>query len=100
METPVPPTSDPEGHFELNVSLPTDARFAGTARELAVHAARHAGCSEARAHAFGDTVEQTVRGELETGATGGTVPVVVRRATGPVEVLVNGHRLVLDPGGP
>ena len=83
--------------FELNVSLPTDARFAETARELAVHAARHAGCPEAKAHAFGDQVAGAIRAYLETGDAVGTIPLVLRRTTGPVEVVVNGRTLTLDP---
>jgi hypothetical protein len=96
-DAPEPSKDDSRSDFELNVSLPTDARFAETARELAVHAARHAGCSEARAHAFGQEVEQVIRGYLEAGGTGANVPFVVRRTTGPVEILVNGRTLSLDP---
>ena len=84
-------------HFELNVSLPPDTRFAVTARELAVYAARHAGCTEARARAFGEEVEATILSCMERGNTDAPLPVVVRRMTGPLEVVVNGRTIALDP---
>ena len=86
-----------ESDFELNVSIPPDPRFAETIRELAVHAARHAGCSEARATAFGREVEEATRGHIENGGGEAGVPLVFRRAAGPVEVLVNGRTLIAEP---
>jgi hypothetical protein len=82
--------------FELNVSIPRDARFAETVRELAVHAAKHVGCSDARAHAFGREVEEATRGYIENGSDDG-LPLVFRRTAGPVEVLVNGRTLSAEP---
>jgi hypothetical protein len=86
-----------QSDFELNVSIPPDPRFAEAIRELAVHAAKYAGCSEARAHAFGREVEEATRGHIENvgGDTG--VPLVFRRTTGPVEVVVNGRTLIAEP---
>ena len=81
--------------FEITVTLPADGRYAETARELAVHAARQAGLSELRAGAFGDEVAAAVRPSLE--ASREDVPVVVRRVGGPVEVVVNGRTLTADP---
>jgi hypothetical protein len=72
--------------FELNVSVPCDGRYAGTMRELAVHAARYAGCRGLDADRYGAAVEQVVRACLvECRAT---VPVIVRRGAGPVEFLI------------
>jgi hypothetical protein len=88
--------NDLRPRFELNVSLPSDVRFAETARELAVHAAKHAGYSDARARAIGERVEQIIHACLKEG-TGTTLPLVVRRTTGPVEILVDGRTLSLDP---
>lgn len=96
-EAPVSSKDAPRPDFELHVSLPSDTRFAETARELAVHAARHAGCSDAKAHAFGDEVAGAVRGHLEMESPGATIPLVLRRTAGPIEVLVNGRTLTLDP---
>jgi hypothetical protein len=83
-------------HFELNVSLPHDARFAETARDLAIHAARQAGCAEAEASAFGRTVEVVIRGHLEDTTSDASLPVIVRRTSGPLEVVVNGQTITLD----
>jgi hypothetical protein len=88
---------DARPHFELNVSLPHDARFAETARELAAHAARHAGYGEDEARAFGSHVEGVVRGCFDTAPTGSPVPLIVRRAAGPLEVLVNGRTITPHP---
>jgi hypothetical protein len=97
VEAPVSSKNDSPPQFELNVSFPPDTRFVVTARELAVHAARHAGCTEARARAFGDEVEATILSCMERGNTDAPLPMVVRRTTGPVEVLVNGRTIALEP---
>jgi hypothetical protein len=83
--------------FELNISLPTDARFTETARELAVHAAKHAGCTDDRARAFGDEVEGVIRGYLEDGHTATSLPLVLRRKSGPVEALISGRTITIQP---
>jgi hypothetical protein len=83
--------------FELNISLPTDARFTETARELAVHAAKHAGCAEEPARAFGEEVAGIIRGYLEDGHAGATLPLVLRRTSGPVEALINGRTITIQP---
>jgi hypothetical protein len=95
-EAIVSSNTDSRFEFELNVSLPHDPRFAETARELATHAARQAGCGEDQARAFGRDVERLIRGHIEAGKSGGPIPLIVRRASGPVEVLVNGR--ALSPG--
>ncbi len=74
--------------FELNVSLPVDARFAHTMRDLATHAARYAGCAGEDADTYGSVVEAAVLGCLSTMAGAGAVPVIVRRGRGPVEFLI------------
>jgi hypothetical protein len=79
--------------FELNVSLPHDPRFAETARELAVYAARQAGYGEDEARAFGGAVERIIRGHIATVPAGTDIPLILRRAAGPVEVLINGRTL-------
>ena len=86
-----------QSDFELNMSIPADPRFAETVRELAVHAARYCGCSEATAHAFGREVEEATRGHIENRGGDAAVPLVFRRAAGPVEVLVNGRTLIAEP---
>ena len=88
-----------EGHgdYELTVSIPCDPRFAETVRELAVHAAKHAGCSDARAQAFGEEVEEAARGSIARDGGDAGLPLVFRRTSGPVEVLVNGRMLSVAP---
>jgi hypothetical protein len=83
--------------FELNVSIPADPRFAETMRELAVHAAKYVGCTDAQARAFGQQVEAATRGYIENGGGKPSLPLVFRRTTGPVEVLVDGHSLTAEP---
>jgi hypothetical protein len=82
--------------FELTVSLPHDARLVALVRELAVQAAQCAGCGESEARAFGGTVEAMTRDYLESTAPGTLLPVVLRHAAGPVEVLVDGRRAAID----
>jgi hypothetical protein len=86
-----------QGDYELTMSIPCDVRFAETVRELAVHAARHAGCSDARAQAFGREVEEAARGQIAHCSGDAGLPLVFRRTTGPVEVLVNGRTLSATP---
>jgi hypothetical protein len=74
--------------FELNVSLPADARFAAAMRDLAAHAARYAGCIDGDAHVFGSVVHAVVLDCMDTIRAGAPVTVIVRRAAGPVEFLV------------
>ena len=83
--------------FELAVSLPADVRFAQTARELVVFAAKQSGCSDARATAWAQEVEEIVRRRFAAPADGELVPVVVRLTTGPVQVVVDGRTFSLDP---
>ena len=84
--------------FELNVQVPADARFTETIRDLAVHAARYAGCHERDADAYGAAVEAAVRGCLTHTAAGSPVPVVVRRGAGPLECLIaSARRFELAP---
>jgi hypothetical protein len=74
--------------FEFNLSLPADSRFAATLRNVAVHAARYAGCGGEDADAFGLAVEAVMLGCVNGFSRDSTVSIVVRRITGPVEVLI------------
>jgi hypothetical protein len=73
--------------FELNVWLPSDPRYAKTMGELAVHAARYAGCRGADADRFGAAVESVAGACLAEGAAA-PVAVVMRRGVGPLEFLI------------
>lgn len=74
--------------FELKLSLPAEARLANAIRDLAVHAARYAGCTESDADRYGAAVESVVRSCLDRAAAGADVPAILRRGAGPVEFLI------------
>jgi hypothetical protein len=82
--------------FEFSVSVPRDERFVATVRSLAVQAARYASCGEAAAESFGASVESAVRARLRDASTE-VIAVVVRRAAGPLEVLVDGRPVTVEP---
>ena len=73
--------------FELHVSVPRDRRYAEAMRELAVHAARYAGCRGHDADVYGTAVESVVRACLAR-AGADEIAVIVRRGDGPVEFLI------------
>lgn len=83
-------------HFAFTVSVPRDESFVETVRLLAVQAARYAGHADEACEAFGATVGRAVRARAQTARSAGVVSVVVRRAAGPVEVLVDGDALTLE----
>ena len=83
--------------FDLHVSLPADPRFGEAMRDLAVHAARYAGCAETDAARYGAVVEAVVVACLERSTAGSDVPVVLRRGHGPVEFLIGCERGVDSP---
>ena len=82
--------------FQLILTLPPDARFAVTAREVAVMAAARTGCGDESAQEFGRHVEGAVRRGLARGRGGQPLPVTVQCTGGPVEVLVDGQTLALQ----
>jgi hypothetical protein len=82
--------------FELTLSLPHDPRFAATIGALAVHAAQHVGCAQAKAEAFGRAAEDLLRACLADSAPGDDVPVIVRRLAGPLELLIDERIITLD----
>ena len=83
--------SDPRIHFDLRVTVPADPRFVEMVRDLVVHGARCAGCAAEAAWAFGRTVEDAERDMLAAGS-GPSLSIVVRRAEGPMEVVLSGDR--------
>ena len=81
--------------FEFNVSVPRDAGGAVMIRKLAEQAARYVGAG-ASAEGFGAEVEEAVRAQVNGAGGGGTLPIVVRRSDGPVEVVVGSRTIVLS----
>ena len=80
--------------FELAVSMPRQASYADAVRRLAVQAAQYAGCAAGDADPFGATVEQAFTKCLD-GAAASDVPLMFRRDSGPLEVVVEGQVLTL-----
>ena len=78
--------------FELKASFPVDAQFAQTVAALAEHAATYAGCDAAGAREFAEVVDQAVR-QCVAGTKEDAVPVVIKRADGPLEVIVGTYRV-------
>ena len=81
-------------NFELRLFLPRDPRYAAMIRGVAEHAARYAGSGGANAERFGNDVEAAARVQLT--ASGGEVPVTVRRNAGPLEVQIDRQTISLD----
>jgi hypothetical protein len=81
----------------MTLSL-ADARFVAAVRALVDTAAKYAGCPSAPAAQFARQVEEAIEASFRErhADTDGPLPVTVRRADGPVEVLINGHLLSLD----
>jgi hypothetical protein len=84
--------------FEFQLSVPHDAEVAALVRMLAEQAARYAGCSEPGAAAFGERVAEAVHAQLNgsLARTSSSIPVVVRRSTGPLVVQVDAHTIALE----
>jgi len=74
--------------FEINVAMPADARYIEVIRDLAIHAARYAGCRGADADLYGAVIEGVVRACLGREPVMGTRPVIIRRQNGPIEFLI------------
>jgi hypothetical protein len=80
--------------FDLAISFPRDTRYLSAVRLLAVHAAEYAGSAAADASSFGQAVEDAFQGCL-TDASAADVAIMFRRASGPLEVTVDGRLLTL-----
>ena len=83
--------------FQFTISVPRDTRFIGVVRGMAVQAARYASCGEADAESFAGSVEAAVRARLHEASADGTISVVVRRDAGPLEFLIDGRAVAVQP---
>jgi len=83
--------------FEFSLTVPRDPQFASTVGRLAAQAARYAGCGDAESETFSSSVEKAVRGCLGSACPDGPISVVVHRDAGPVEVLVDGRAITVEP---
>ena len=84
--------------FEFQLLVPRDAEVAAVVRMMAEQAARYVGCNDVHASAFGERVAEAVRAHVNGTVTqsSNSIPVVVRRSTGPLEVLVATHTIALE----
>jgi hypothetical protein len=79
--------------FELTMSVPREPQFASIVHDLALHAANYAGCAAADGDVFARSVGAAFAASVAAG--GGDVPVVFRRAGGPLEVVLDGRPMTL-----
>ena len=80
--------------FEFAVSMPREAQFAGAVYRLVVQAAQYAGCAACDVDAFARAVEAAFEGCV-VEASSDHVPLMFRRSSGPLEVVVDGRVLTL-----
>jgi len=66
-------------------------------RSLAVQAARYAACRHADAETFAGSVEAAVHACLRETSPLATISVVVRRDAGPLEFLIDGRTVAVEP---
>jgi hypothetical protein len=83
--------------FQFSLSVPRDAQFAPMVRGLAAQAARYASCSEAEVEAFAGSVDAAVRACLRESSADAIIAITVQRDAGPIEVLVNGRAITVQP---
>ena len=83
--------------FEFSISLPRDQQFVSMVRGLAMHAARYASCGNSDAETFAGSVEEAVHACLLEASSNATISVVVRRDAGPLEFLIDGRTIAVEP---
>jgi hypothetical protein len=83
--------------FEFTLSVPRDPQFASMVRGLAVQAARYASCGHADAESFAGSVEAALHACLREASSDATISVVVRRDAGPLEFLIDGRTIAVEP---
>jgi hypothetical protein len=83
--------------FEFTLSVPRDPQFVSMVRGLAMHAARYASCGNSEAETFAGSVEAAVHACLREASSNSTISVVVRRDAGPLEFLIDGRTIAVEP---
>ena len=82
--------------FLLNLSFPAEAHHVVALRDVVAQAVKQAGGDEGRANAFADKAAALVNESTGPDADGGTFTVAVELGP-PIQVIVGGRRLTLDP---
>jgi len=81
--------------FRLNLSFPADPRHIVALHDVVVQAVRQAGGDDGRARDFAAQAEALIR---ESAADPGSGPLDVSVELGPpIQVIVGGRKLTLDP---
>jgi hypothetical protein len=83
--------------FQFTISVPREAQFVPMVRSLAMQAARYASCATTEAEAFAGSVEAAVRASLRETSLNASISVVVRRDAGPLEFLIDGRSIAVEP---
>ena len=83
--------------FQFTISVPRDPQFVSMVRGLAAHAARYASCGSSDAETFAGSVEAAVHACLREASPNATISVVVRRDAGPLEFLIDGRTIAVEP---
>ena len=83
--------------FEFRLAVPRDPQFVSMVRSLAVQAARYAACGNAEIETFAGSVEAAVHACLRETSPDATISVVVRRDAGPLEFLIDGRTVAVEP---
>jgi hypothetical protein len=73
--------------FEFTISVPRDPQFVSMVRGLAVQAARYAACGNAETETFAVSV----------ASPNASISVIVRRDAGPLEFLIDGRTIAVEP---
>jgi hypothetical protein len=83
--------------FQFTISVPRDPQFVSMVRGLAVQAARYACCGNSDAETFACSVEAAVQACLREPSSDATITVIVRRDAGPLEFLIDGRTIAVEP---
>ena len=83
--------------FEFTISLPRDPQFVSMVRGLAMHAARYASCVNTDDETIAATVEAALHACMREATPSATISVVVRREAGPLEFLIDGRTIAVEP---
>jgi hypothetical protein len=83
--------------FVFTISVPREAQFVPMVRSLAVQAARYASCGHADVEMFAGSVEAAVHACLLETSAAASISVVVRRDAGPLEFLIDGRTIAVEP---
>jgi hypothetical protein len=83
--------------FQFTLTVPREEQFVPMVRSLAMQAARYASCATAEAETFAGSVEAAVSACLRESSAAPTISVVVRRDAGPLEFLIDGRSIAVEP---